>query len=502
MIARMPPFLRGLSARLLVLTVIFVMIAEVLIFVPSVARFRLNYLQAKVADAELAILALEATPDNMVSEALARDLLSHVGAYGIVLHRPTKTLMLDAGGAPHLDATYDLGDAGFIRLIRDALLVLAEKQDRILRVLDISPKDPHVVVEVIMDEPPMRAAMWDYGTHILELSIVISLITATLLYLALQWLLVSPLKRLTQSMMAFRADPEDASHDIVPSNRADEIGLAQRELASMQETVRQALRHNARLAALGTAVTKINHDLRNILSTARLMSDSLAESEVPEVRRVTPRLLAAIDRAVALCSRTLNYTREGAPPLKRSRFALAGLVEELAEVVEPRGEDGAKLLNKVPPTLMVEADREQLFRVILNLARNAIEAGARHVTVSAQSDIEAIVVEIADDGPGLPPKARDNLFRPFAGSARPGGTGLGLAIAREIMRAHGGDIGLCDSTAAGTAFCLRLPDISGAGSAPHGVEPAFRPAPTNNAAPSPLEGEAWGGGPRASAGNP
>ena len=82
----------------------------------------------------------------------------------------------------------------------------------------------------------------------------------------------------------------------------------------MQETVRQALRHNARLAALGTAVTKINHDLRNILSTARLISDGLADSEVPEVKRVTPRLLAAIDRAVALCTRTLSFTREGARP--------------------------------------------------------------------------------------------------------------------------------------------------------------------------------------------
>lgn len=456
----LPRFLRGLSARLLVLTVIFVMVSEVLIFVPSVARFRLNYLREKVADGQLAILALEATPDNMVSDALARELLGHVGAYGIVLHKPNATLMLDAGGAPRIDATFDLGDMGGVRLIADAMAALAQRDNHILRVLDISPRDPHTVVEVILDDDPTRKAMWDYGSRILELSIVISLITAALLYLALQWLLVSPLRRLTASMVAFRADPEDASRDVAPSDRADEIGLAQRELAVMQETVRQALRHNARLAALGTAVTKINHDLRNILSTARLISDGLADSEAPEVKRVTPRLLAAIDRAVALCTRTLSFTREGAPPLRRSRFALSGLVEEIAEVVEPKTEDGARLRNNVAPTLMVEADRDQLFRVVLNVARNAIEAGARHVVVSAQSDIEALVIEIADDGPGLPPKARDNLFRPFAGSARPGGTGLGLAIAREIMRAHGGDITLCDSTAAGTAFCLRLPDTA------------------------------------------
>src|SRR5216684_3079518 len=421
----LPPFLRSLSARLLVLTVIFVMVSEVLIFVPSVARFRLNYLQQHIADAHLAMLALEATPDNMVSQELANELLVHVGAHGIVLHKPNNTtLMIDAETPPDVAATYDLRQAGFFGLIRDAMMTLAEKGNYVIRVLDVSPTDPRLVVEVLLDEAPMRREMWGFGIRVLELSIVISLITAALVYLSLQWLLVAPLRRLTASMMRFREDPEDASRVIVPSSRADEIGLAQRELASMQETVRQALRHNARLAALGTAVTKVNHDLRNILSTARLMSDALAGSEAPEVKRVTPAL-------------------------RRSRFALSGLVEEIAEVVE-KGDGAMRLVNNVPATMMVEADRDQMFRVILNLSRNAAEAGG-----------DTNVVMIADDGPGLPPKARDNLFRPFAGSARPGGTGLGLAIAREIMRAHGGDIALSASTATGTTFCLMLPHDGG-----------------------------------------
>jgi signal transduction histidine kinase len=475
-----PRFLRSLSARLLMLTVIFVMVSEVLIFLPSVARFRLNYLQEKLSDGRLAMLALQAMPDNSVSSSLAHDILEHVGAYRIVLHQPKASLMLPPGDSPPIDATFNLEGSGFGGLIGDAMMALGAKKNRILRVLDRAFDDRNLVIEVIIEEAPMRLAMWKYGSRILELSIFISLITAALLYLALQWLVVAPLRRLTASMMAFRADPEDESRAIVPSSRADELGLAQRELASMQETVRQALRHNARLAALGTAVTKINHDLRNILSTARLISDGLVDSEAPEVKRVTPRLLAAIDRAVALCARTLSFTREGAPPLRRTRFALAGLVEEIAEVVEPRSEEGARLRNDVAATLMVQADRDQLFRVILNVARNAIEAGAHLVAVSAQSEIEAIVVTLADDGPGLPPKARDNLFRPFAGSARPGGTGLGLAIAREIMRAHGGDITLCDSTASGTAFCLRLPDTAG-------VPPERRvqPAPSVQTAQSP-----------------
>jgi signal transduction histidine kinase len=477
------PFLRSLSARLLVLTVIFVMVSEVLIFVPSVARFRLNYLQQHIADGHLAMLSLEATPDNMVSLELANELLAHVGAHGIVLHKPNNTtLMIDAEAPPEVAATYDLRRAGFFGLIRNAMMTLAEKGNHVIRVLDSSPNDPRVVVEVLLDEAPMRREMWGFGIRVLELSIVVSLITAALVYLSLQWLLVAPLRRLIASMMRFREDPEDASRVTVPSSRADEIGLAQREFASMQETVRQALRHNARLAALGTAVTKVNHDLRNILSTARLISDALAGSEAPEVKRVTPALLAAIDRAVALCARTLHYTREGAPPLRRSRFALSGLVEEIAEVVE-KGDGAMRLVNNVPATMMVEADRDQVFRVILNLARNALESGAHRLAIAAEPSGDTTLVMIADDGPGLPPKARDNLFRPFAGSARPGGTGLGLAISREIMRAHGGDIALSASTATGTTFCLTLPHDGGEMPQRQEGQPAAAHAARSPAAP-------------------
>ncbi len=453
-----PSIFRSLSARLLLLTIFFVMVGEVLIFVPSVARFRLGYLESRIASSHLATLALEATPGNSVNQDLANELLYHVGAKGIVLRRPDHTsLMIDSDMPPDIDLTYDLRKAGIFELIGDALATLGRSGHVILRVLDTSPKDPKLEVEVLVDESPMRAEMWDFGGRVFALSIVISLITAALVYLSLQWLLVAPMRRITNSMMAFRENPEDASRGIVPSRRSDEIGLAQRELARLQETVRQALRQHARLAALGTAVTKINHDLRNILSTARLVSDSLVDSDAPEVKRVTPRLLAAIDRAVALCTGTLDFTREGALPLKVQRFLLASLVEDLADLLELRGGDRPLLVDRVPPDLPVEADRDQLHRVLMNLCRNAMQAGASRITVSAETREGQPVIEVADDGPGLPPKARANLFQPFASSARPGGTGLGLAIARELMRAHGGEIALVASTAGGTVFALTLP---------------------------------------------
>ena len=460
----LPPVLRSLSARLLVLTIFFVMLGEVMIFAPSVGRFRITYLEGKIAAGHLAVLALEATPDNVVSQPLADQLLSHVGALGIVLHkRNNLTLMIDSEMPPKVDATFDLREIHFMPAIREAFVTLLGSRDRVLRVLDQSPKDPDSTVEVLLYEAPLRREMWAFGIRILELSILISLIAAALVFLSLQWLLVRPMRRITAAMTAFRADPEDASRDIVPGKRSDEIGVAQRELAVMQGTVRQALRQRAHLAALGTAVTKINHDLRGILSTARLVSDGLADSAAPEVRRVVPTLVAAIDRAVALCTRTLDFTRETPPPLVRQHVVFAELVDDVGQALavayaaDPSRNDDPRIRNDVSAELVVAADRDQLYRVLFNLCHNAFEAGAQHVTVAAEPGEGAIAIEVADDGPGLPPKARDNLFHPFTGSARLGGTGLGLAIARELMRAHGGDIALVDSTAHGTIFRLTLP---------------------------------------------
>src|SRR5439155_17822247 len=250
--------------------------------------------------------------------------------------------------------------------------------NRILRVLGPAGADSADTAEVLLDEAPLRNELWDFGIRILELSLVLSLVTAALVYLSLQWLLVRPMRRITASMIEFRQDPEDAARVIAAGRRRDEIGVAERELAVLQRTVRQALGERARLAALGTAVTKINHDLRNILATARLVTDGLAASAAPEVRRIAPRLLDAIDRAVALCTRTLDFSREGAPPLAPSRFPLAKLIEEIGPgLAVPEAELAIEWA--IPPGLAIEADRDQLYRVFLNLARNAVEAGARRL---------------------------------------------------------------------------------------------------------------------------
>jgi signal transduction histidine kinase len=454
--------MRSLSARLLVLTIFFVMLSEVLIFVPSVARFRMTYFDNHLAAGHLASLALAASPDGKIDEPLTKLLLRDVGAHAVIVHRPNgRVVMLDSPVAPKADVTFDLTKGNIPIWIQRSLETLVGNDNRVMRVLGPAPTEPGATVELLLDEAPLRREMWAFGMRILQLSIVISLTTAALVYLSLQWLLVRPMRRITASMTSFREDPEDASRRIVPTGRRDAIGSAENELAMLQETVRQALAQRARLAALGTAVTKINHDLRAILSTARLVSDGLADSPAPEVRRVAPRLFDAIDRAVALCTRTLDFSREGAPPFAPARFPLLPLIEELEPALNvangASGSDEVAVEPEIPPGLIVRADRDQLYRVLLNLAQNAVEAGARHLRFTAAELEGEIAVEITDDGHGLPPRARENLFRPFFGSARPGGSGLGLAIARELMRGQGGDLILVESTGSGTVFRLTLP---------------------------------------------
>lgn len=478
--SRRPPFTKSLSARLLALTVLFVMLAELLIYTPSIARFRKTYLEEHIAKAQIAALAVEAAPDMRLGSDLEMELLINAGAYGVVLRKPDlKVLALRGDMPPEVDVTFDLREGNFLIWISDAFEALLQDKNRVMRVMGVSPKDPSVMIEVLLDEASMQEEMIAFSERILQLSIVISLITAGLVYFSLQLLMVRPMRRITESMVSFRDNPEGGEVGPLPSRRGDEIGVAQRELAVMQHELRLALQQKNRLAALGAAVTKINHDLRNSLATAVLVSDRLAHIDDPEVQRMTPRLYDAIDRAVTLCSQTLMYARDPRPALKPQRFLLAELVTEVGAALALSSPLGARLdwQNAVSPLLDVEADRDQLFRVVDNLAKNAAEAGARRMRIEASVAADGhIDVDVADDGPGLPEKARANLFKPFAGSTRDGGTGLGLVIAHEIMAAHGGTLTLIASGAAGTTFRLTLPARARLGEPPGAAGAAARAA--------------------------
>ena len=447
----------SLSARLLVLTAFFVMLIEVLVFVPSVAKFRIDWMMAKVNAAHLAMLALDAAPDRTVGEMLKSELLSQVGAHNVLVRRGGASLVLDGAAPAHIDDSYRLAEQGPWDKIVDAMLVFPHTEPRLIRVISPSPANPGIEIELVLDEAGLRTAMIGFGWRILLLSVLISVVTASLVYLSLHWLLVRPMRRITESMTAFSEKPEDFRSTIKPSARNDEIGIAERQLSAMQTALRAALTQKAHLAALGTAVAKINHDLRGVLSSALVVSDRLEQSDDPEVRKLAPTVIASIERAVALCSQTLDYAGGNDRGLHRERFPLHPLVNEIDVMAKARAGTVVSLKNDTPEVLLVEGDRDQVFRILQNLVRNAVEAGATAVTISAEDTQRETLIDVRDNGPGLPPRAQEKLFQPFEGSARAGGTGLGLAISRELAEGHGGSLKLVSTGADGTIFRLSLP---------------------------------------------
>ncbi len=398
----------------------------------------------------------------MVTPELEADLLIHSRVHSVAPRMPAASYQM-LGTAPAIDTTFDLREETAFRLIRDAFVTLIQPRNRVLRVIGPARIDPRILVEVTFDEDPLRYEMYDYPGRILLLSIVLSLITATLVYLSLHLLMVRPMRRITAQLVAFRDDPEDASKDLGPTNRADEIGVAQRELTEMQRGLRAALRQRAHLVALGSAVSKIGHDLRNMLSTAALVSERLADSDDPEVRRQAPSLVVAIDRAVTLCVETLRFARARELALKRDRVDLPALVDDVGKTLLLSADGSASRQNDIADDFAVTGDYDQLFRVFLNLGHNAFAVmetfeKSAEVPISAARRDGRAVIEVTDNGPGLSPRAKDHLFEPFAGSTRSGGSGLGLPIAREIMHAHGGEISIARSDETGTVIRLELPD--------------------------------------------
>lgn len=454
------PITSSLSARLLLLTIGFVMLAEVAIFVPSMAQFRLDYMNEKLATAHLIMTALDATPEQPIEEIdpLLRDnLLSQGRMLGMTVNRPNMPVRTLGPAMPsRIPYAYDLRHEMFWDRIVDAFATMLRHDTYAISVTGYSPSNPAVLVDVVFDERPLRSDMWAYAGGIFVISIFISVVTAALVYASIQWLAVRPLRRLTASMTGFQNAPEDPRTVIDPSARRDEVGVAERTLAAMQQQLRTALLQKERLAGVGTAVTKISHDLKNILATAVLESDRLEAMPDPEVKRLTAGMVRAVDRAVNLSTTTLRFAKDGLPEVRKQALHIAALLDDLRAAVQPAW-PGCAIVVEAPAEVAVNADAELLRRAFDNLLRNAAEAGSTSITMTATEEGGYQVVRVADNGPGLLQKARDNLFVPFAGSTRAGGFGLGLPIARELLRVQGGDIMLLATSPQGTCFVVRLP---------------------------------------------
>lgn len=451
-----------LSGRFLVLTILFVMLAEVFIFVPSIARFRQDYMINRLERAQIASLALLA--DDMIEADLEAELLKNAGVYNVVLRRDEIRQLVLASDMPRpVDETFDLRDPPASMLIMDALSRMVNPNPEVVRVIGTPAQDAGLLIEITMPTEPLRAEMLDYGVRILILSAVISIFTATLLFFAVRFFLVKPIKGVVSAMKSYAAAPEDARRIITPSASVKELADAEMALKSMQTDLTSMLRQRERLASLGSAVAKVSHDLRNILTTAQLFADRIESSEDPVVARMAPKLMNSISRAVNLCERTLAFGKAEEAPPALSVVPLAAIAQDVIDGEQLAIEDASiQLFSEVPSGLMVRADSEQMYRVLSNLVRNARQAIATSgqdgtITIAADENDRNWRITVTDTGPGLPPRAQEHLFKPFQGTASKGGAGLGLVIAAELIRGHGGELRLERTGPEGTEFSISLP---------------------------------------------
>ncbi|MDG1709343.1 MAG: HAMP domain-containing sensor histidine kinase [Emcibacteraceae bacterium] len=451
----------SLSARLLLFTIFFVLIAEILIYVPSVANFRETWINQKLSEANIAILVVEAAPDYMVSRMLADELLTSTENYSIIRKFDEMNQQVLSAVEPFsVSKRFDMRNVPWLLSVSDAFETLfhMNRTNFLIEAKGNSSTSDGSEMIIVFDEALLHEDMLIYSRNIVLLTIMISLFTAGLVYYSLSNLLVKPVKKITDQMISFRHAPENLTKKFTPDDRNDEIGVVMQELAKMQDDVRKALNQKDHLAKLGGAISNINHDLRNMLSSAQLVSDHLSTIDNPVVQQLTPRFVKAIDRAIRLCENTLQYGGSDVEELNLQTFNLHNLIDDVSTSLGLFESDCIKLHNDIASDQKIKADNDQLFRVLMNISRNAIQAigesGNINVTGTVKNDY--ITIDVSDDALGIPEKIKENLFQPFKTASR-GGTGLGLAISKEIISAHGGTLDLLKSDAKGSTFRILLP---------------------------------------------
>ena len=461
-----PTYRLGLSGKLLLLTIPMILIAGFLIYVAAIANFRINRLNDRLAAANTAALVLDAAPSGMVPESLARQILTSIGARAVAIKMGQQRRLLASADLPEaIDHDIDMRTMTVWSAIVDSFETMMESGNEVIRVVG-GARGGAQFIEVVIDEAPLRQAMYRFSGNLLLVSLGIAVLTAALVYFALHYLFVRPMRRLTASLVGFHENPESSARIIMPSRRGDEIGVAERELSDMQHDLVSMLHQKSRLAALGLAVSKINHDLRNLLASSQLLSDQLASVPDPRVQRFAPKLMRSLERAIDFCQSTLSYGRAQEAAPDRRMVLVEPVVAEVRESAGLAADASIAWISAIERGLAVDADPDQLFRVLLNLVRNAAQAlesrpkgdaAALQIRITGRREGTVAIIEVSDTGPGVPARAREHLFEAFQSSGRPGGSGLGLAIAAELVRAHGGDIHLVEGTI-GATFRISIPD--------------------------------------------
>lgn len=460
-------YFSGLSTKLIALIILVILAVEVVIFLPSMANARAGWLEERLNVGAVALQVLEAVPDDMeLSADLTDSLLTLAGAQAIALRYEGQSRLIERKDDPMPKAalTIDMRVSDPMTLIMGGLDTLFSSGERTLRIVGQMGGTPDMQIEILMPEEPLREELLNYSRNIFFLSLIVASLTAIVLFFFVEFALIRPIRRMTNNIMAFRGAPENASLIVSPSTRDDEIGWAERELAEMESEMFSMLRQRRHLADLGLAVAKINHDLRNTLTSAQLLSDQVATLDDPHVQRLAPRLVHTLDKAIGFAQSVLDYGRQSATPPKPQPVDLRALIEECLFDAGLTGHPDLEARNNVPDGVTIKVDPDQMARVFVNLIKNAREALEQKADIEDDLKVSVgfeqvngdFVVCVTDNGPGLPPRARENLFVAFEGSARAGGTGLGLAIARELTEAHGGQLRFVE-VEKGTRFDVQLP---------------------------------------------
>ena len=431
----------GLSSQLFALTIIFILVAEMLIFLPSAAKFRDDWINERVGMAQTAVMALEAAPERRVSDQLSRDLLERARIVAVATGSPTarEAILTPAMEMRGEFKIIDVRTESFLQRFAETMGTLITPEASYYRIV-AEPEFEGDFIEVVVEAAPLQTELREYSRSIILLSFFISAFVGFFIYLTLVFLVVRPMRNITRA-----------------------IGRTQSALADMETTVKNALRERERLAQLGEAMAKINHDLRNSLAAAQIVSDSLSMSDDPRVQRAAPRLERAIERASKLAEDTLAFGRAETPAPRLGIHALAEIVREAASeglAVCP----GTGFEQDVDSRLTASIDPDHLHRIIVNLVRNAAQALSAHyetagegrVSVRATVTDNSINLNIVDNGPGIPERMRESLFKPFSGTRREGRSGLGLAIARELADGMNARLDLISTGPDGTTFELVL----------------------------------------------
>jgi len=457
------PFHRRLRVKLLLLICICVILTEALVFIPSIANRQHRWFENQHRFAYALSLSVSKSDEYGLEERALTNLelveLTIISPNGaekkIITEQPSVTI----------DKRVDLDKSTDLNYIVSSIRTLFIGGNRIIHIIG-KIGDDGTKLSLLTRDYSLREALFQFSERFFFSSLAIALIVATAIYLLVTEILLRPIYRIYSNMLDFVMAPDDPRAILVPQCRDDEIGLAERRIAAIESELQRSYTHQKHLADLGLAISKINHDMRNLLASAQLISDRLAAIDDPLIKRLTPKLLRTIDRAISYTRNILVYGRTQEQSPNCQQLHLKSLVDEMIDMLELGQYGNIRIDNKVADDFEIKADREQFHRIFTNLCRNAAQALASDtannqdithiITINAHYEGEEAVIDVSDTGPGLPDRAREHLFQPFRGSVHGNGTGLGLAICHELIRAHNGTIRLIDE-AVGAHFEIRLP---------------------------------------------